>query len=240
MRTGLSSLRRGELQSAAQQAARLLAQGLPQNLYRHHWPLHACHQAPPAAVHRCQLRRDHSSHIQGRNAKQTGHLLIAAGLRTNTARLLAMVGKETYVGNGWIPVTNFALTEAQAAAVCINSTLGAPATHEFTCQDSQHPSYSAKLGASFKQSNLKDRRICSILTTCWKRTRRMEVPLYRDGECDVRRLWDEAMAEAMDWDCGSGPIVPAVAPGTPGLAMDSAPTLRASEGQRTARSACTA
>jgi len=28
----------------------------------------------------------------------------------------------------------------------------------------------------------------------------MEVPQYRDGECEVRRLWDEAVAEAMGWD----------------------------------------
>ena len=26
------------------------------------------------------------------------------------------------------------------------------------------------------------------------------VPQYRDGECEVRRLWDEAVAEAMGWD----------------------------------------
>ena len=28
----------------------------------------------------------------------------------------------------------------------------------------------------------------------------MMVPQFRDGECEVRRLWDEAVAEAMDWD----------------------------------------
>ena len=28
----------------------------------------------------------------------------------------------------------------------------------------------------------------------------MVVPQYRDGECEVRRLWDEAVAEAMGWD----------------------------------------
>ena len=28
----------------------------------------------------------------------------------------------------------------------------------------------------------------------------MEVPQFRDGECEVRRLWDEAVAEAMGWD----------------------------------------
>ena len=28
----------------------------------------------------------------------------------------------------------------------------------------------------------------------------MVVPQFRDGECEVRRLWDEAVAEAMGWD----------------------------------------
>ena len=28
----------------------------------------------------------------------------------------------------------------------------------------------------------------------------MEMPEFRDGECEVRRLWDEAVAEAMGWD----------------------------------------
>ena len=30
----------------------------------------------------------------------------------------------------------------------------------------------------------------------------MPVPQFRDGECEVRRLWDEAVAETMDWDAG--------------------------------------
>ena len=28
----------------------------------------------------------------------------------------------------------------------------------------------------------------------------MVVPQFRDGECEVRRLWDETVAEAMGWD----------------------------------------
>ena len=27
----------------------------------------------------------------------------------------------------------------------------------------------------------------------------MDVPQFRDGECEVRRLWDEAVAEALEW-----------------------------------------
>ena len=28
----------------------------------------------------------------------------------------------------------------------------------------------------------------------------MEVPQFRDGECEVRAIWDNAVAEAMGWD----------------------------------------
>ena len=42
-----------------------------------------------------------------------------------------------------------------------------------------------------------------ILLDCWtagKNTKDIIVPQFRDGECRVRRLWDEAVAEAMSWD----------------------------------------
>ena len=48
--------------------------------------------------------------------------------------------------------------------------------------------------------DIKDVRIRDILAGCWERTRGMVVPQYRDGECEVRRLWDETVAEAMGWD----------------------------------------
>ena len=48
--------------------------------------------------------------------------------------------------------------------------------------------------------SVKDNRIRDILADCWERTKEMVVPQYRDGECEVRRLWDEAVAKAMGWD----------------------------------------
>ena len=50
--------------------------------------------------------------------------------------------------------------------------------------------------------DVKDDRIRGILADCWERTRDVEVPQFRDGECEVRRMWDEAVAEAMNWDAG--------------------------------------
>ena len=48
--------------------------------------------------------------------------------------------------------------------------------------------------------DVKDDRIRQVLADCWERTKDREVPQFRDGECEVRRLWDEAVAEAMGWD----------------------------------------
>ncbi len=47
---------------------------------------------------------------------------------------------------------------------------------------------------------MKDKRVREILTDCWRRNAHIKVPQFRDGECEVRRLWDEAVADAMGWD----------------------------------------
>ena len=47
---------------------------------------------------------------------------------------------------------------------------------------------------------MRDEHICHVLADCWERTKDMMVPLFREGECEVRALWDEAVAEAMDWN----------------------------------------
>ena len=62
------------------------------------------------------------------------------------------------------------------------------------------PTYSAAEAANNKAPDVKDNRIRQILGNCWERARDMEVPQFRDGECEVRRLWDDAVAEAMGWD----------------------------------------
>ncbi len=52
-------------------------------------------------------------------------------------------------------------------------------------------------------SAAKDARIVIMnppFTNCWEQTKDMEVPQFRDGECEVRALWDNAVAEAMGWD----------------------------------------
>jgi len=62
------------------------------------------------------------------------------------------------------------------------------------------PAYSAKEARNINIPNRKDERIRSTRADCWKRTRDSSVPQVRDGDCRVRALWDEAVAEAMNWD----------------------------------------
>ncbi len=132
--------------------------------------------------------------------KKAGYLLITAGQSTSTARLAATADDERYVGNGWMPVTGLFPQEAKAVSVFLNATPGRLQLMRTPGKKLIFPSYSAAEAGNIKIPDVNDRRIREILGDCWERTRDMEVPQYRDGECPVRRLWDESVADAMGWD----------------------------------------
>ena len=62
------------------------------------------------------------------------------------------------------------------------------------------PTYSAAETGNIRTPNVKDESIRRILADCWERTKDMKVPQFSQGECEVRVLWDNAVAEAMGWD----------------------------------------
>ena len=64
----------------------------------------------------------------------------------------------------------------------------------------EFPSYSPRATNNLRVPDIKDDCIRQTLADCWERTKDMKVPQFRDGECEVRRLWDEAVAEVMGWD----------------------------------------
>ena len=135
------------------------------------------------------------------NIKQkAGYLLITAGQRLNTARLTAVAGEEKYIGNGWLPVSNLTPKKAKAAAVFLNSTAGRLQVMRFPGKMLSFPAYSRKQVAEIRIPDLSKEDIVDTLATCWEVTKNMLVPQYRDGECEVRRLWDEAVEVAMGWD----------------------------------------
>ena len=132
--------------------------------------------------------------------QKAGHLLITSGQDTSTARLSAIADDNKYVGRGWLPITGPSTQAAKAIAVFINSTAGRLQLLRNAGRKLAFPQYNPEPIEGIRIPNVKDDRIRQILADCWERTRDMEVPQFRDGECEVRRLWDEAVAEAMGWD----------------------------------------
>ena len=132
--------------------------------------------------------------------KKPGHLLITAGQDNSTGRLTATANNERYIGNGWMPLTGTSSEGAKAIAVFVNSTVGRIQLMRSPGRKLTFPTYSTAEAGNIRIPNIKDARIRQILADCWERTRDMVVPQFRDGECKVRRLWDEAVAEAMGWD----------------------------------------
>ena len=62
------------------------------------------------------------------------------------------------------------------------------------------PIYNPKPIENIRIPDVDDASIRQTLADCWERTKGMTVPQFQDSECEVRRLWDEAVAEAMGWD----------------------------------------
>ena len=131
---------------------------------------------------------------------KAGHLLVTAGQGPNTGRLTAVASDNAYVGNGWVPITGLTPEQAKAAAVFVNSTPGRMLLMRNPGRKLRFPSYmSATIGA-LPIPDLDDARVRGVLAACWKTTHSTDVPQFRDGYCDVRRLWDEAVASALGWD----------------------------------------
>ena len=132
--------------------------------------------------------------------KKAGHLLITAGQRNNTARLAAVASDEKYVGNGWMPVTGLIPEDAKAAAVFINSTPGRLQLMRNPTRLLAFPAYSVTEASNLRIPDLQNRRIRETLATCWEQTHDIPVPQFGDGDCEVRRLWDNAVGDALGWD----------------------------------------
>ena len=132
--------------------------------------------------------------------KKAGYLLITAGQDSKTGRLTATADDERYIGNGWMPISGMTPKQAKATAVFINSTVGRLQLMRHPGRKIPFPTYSAAEVGNIRVPKFTDARAQQVLADCWERTKDMVVPQFRDGECEVRRLWDESVAKAMDWD----------------------------------------
>ena len=132
--------------------------------------------------------------------QKAGHLMITAGQNNSTARLTALASDSKFVGNGYIPVPGLPPTEAKALAVFLNSTLGRLQLLRNQGRTLVYPKYHPAGIGNIRIPNLQDAGVCQILADCWEQTKGIPVPQFRDGECAVRRQWDAAVAQAMNWD----------------------------------------
>ena len=132
--------------------------------------------------------------------RHSGHVLITFGQRNQTGRLTAVASDTRYIGNSWMPVKSASAIEAKALAVFLNSTPGRLQIMRNAGKTLSFPTYAPAAVTNIRIPDVKDERIRQTLAACWERTRDMLVPQFRDGECEVRRLWDEAVADAMGWD----------------------------------------
>ena len=135
-----------------------------------------------------------------RIVNQAAHLLVTGGQRTDTGRLTAVAQEERFVGRGWFPVPGVPLEPAKAAAVFLNSTAGRLQLLRNAGRTLAFPQYIPAGLKTIRLPNLSDSDIVDRLARCYEATAEMEVAQYRDGECEVRRIWDHAVAEALGWD----------------------------------------
>ncbi len=131
---------------------------------------------------------------------KAGYFLVPFRQRNDSAWLTAVAGDEKHVGTGWMPAPGLSPEASKAIAVFMNSTAGRIQLMRNTGMTLDYPTYPPAAYANIRVPDVKDDRIRQVLVDCWEQTRNMEVPQFRDGECEVRRLWDKAVAEAMGWD----------------------------------------
>ena len=131
---------------------------------------------------------------------KAGHLLVTSGQAPSTARVSAIADDNKYVGRGWLPVTGPKAQAAKAIAVFINSTAGRLQLLRNAGRKIAFSRYNPKPIENLRIPNIEDSRVQRVLGDCWEHTKGMVVPQFQDGECEVRRLWDEAVADAMEWD----------------------------------------
>ena len=127
--------------------------------------------------------------------RKAGYFLITAGQRNNSGRLTAVAGDEKYVGSGWMPISGLSPTQAKALAVFINSTPGRLQLMRNQGKTLEFPIYNPSATGNIRIPDLSDAVVVSRLAACWERTRAMPVPQFRAGECAVRRIWDDAVAD---------------------------------------------
>ena len=132
--------------------------------------------------------------------EKAGHLLVTFAQDSSTGRLNSVASNKRYVGTSWMPVSGLSSGESKALAVFLNSTPGRLQIMRNHGRKMTFPLYNPSAYSGIRIPDVRDDRVRRILSDCWELTKDEVVPQFRDGECEVRQLWDDAVAEAMGWD----------------------------------------
>lgn len=133
--------------------------------------------------------------------QKVSHLLVTLGQNAKSARLTAVASNIKYIGgSGWMPVRGVSAKVAKAFAVFYNSTPGRLQLMRNAGTHLAYPTYNPAAHYSIRVPDIENEEIIHTLSECWQATKNMEVPEFGEGECTVRRIWDEAVAGTMGWD----------------------------------------
>ena len=98
-----------------------------------------------------------------------------------------------------MPVPNTTVDESKATAVFLNSNSRPPSDNEERRQGrSTFRIYNPKAYANIRIPDIKNDHIRRILVDCWEP--HQEHGSVATASAEVRRLWDETVAEAMGWN----------------------------------------
>ncbi|MDE0506684.1 MAG: DEAD/DEAH box helicase family protein [Candidatus Poribacteria bacterium] len=132
--------------------------------------------------------------------QSAGHLLITGRQDSASARVTAIASTTKYVStNAWRTVPNVSADEAKALAVYLNSTPGRLQMGAIASRKITYPMFSLDSIRGIPVPDRNAPRVMQVLADCWERTKDTVVPQYREGECQVRQVWDDAVADAMGW-----------------------------------------
>lgn len=143
---------------------------------------------------------DKTDTLEAKKRENAGHLLISAGQGSRAGRLTAVASETRFVGQAWMPSPKAMAEQAKALAVFLNSTAGRIQMMQNAGRKLRWPKYRGKGLGKVRVPDPQDARVMRLLADAWERTKDMEVPTYGEGECEVRRLWDEAVAKAIGYN----------------------------------------
>ena len=125
------------------------------------------------------------------------HLLVCTGQNLQSARLNAVATDEPMLGMRWKPMQGINRRTARAWALWLNSTPGRIATLTQRGKTLAYPVYTPEGLRRIRVPDTVATDAIARLEAAWLATADIEVPSYRDGYVEVRRAWDDAVADAL-------------------------------------------